>query len=289
MRNVLIPVALMLLLVPAVGLRADDSSERARLLKTFLDEFVTITPGKDRFPATFHMGSEDGAASERPVHEVRMPATFRIAKYEVPQDLYQAVMGENPSSWRGPRNSAEMMTWQEANEFCTKVTTLLRQLKQIGPDEIVRLPTEAEWEYCCRAGTTTAYSFGDAGQAPGDAGQAGKPARSVCLAHRQRSRQRSSCRGAEAERVGAVRHARLPVGILQRLLACRLRRGPRGRFVPSCTRGAADADCHPQRLVEGSVSPPAKCGPATVPGQRSRRCGGVSVRAGEEGEVRGES
>lgn len=171
MRNVLIPVALMLLLVPAVGLRADDSSERARLLKTFLDEFVTITPGKDRFPATFHMGSEDGAASERPVHEVRMPATFRIAKYEVPQDLYQAVMGENPSSWRGPRNSAEMMTWQEANEFCTKVTTLLRQLKQIGPDEIVRLPTEAEWEYCCRAGTTTAYSFGDAGQAPGDAGK----------------------------------------------------------------------------------------------------------------------
>jgi formylglycine-generating enzyme required for sulfatase activity len=96
--------------------------------------------------------------------------SFAIAKYEVPQNLYTAVMGANPSKWTGPRNSVEMMTWTEAREFCTRLTQALREAGLIEKTEEIRLPTEVEWEYCCRAGTDTAYSFGDRAQAEGDEG-----------------------------------------------------------------------------------------------------------------------
>ena len=147
--------------------RAEDERTNA-LLTTFVEEFVLITPGTEKFPATFSMGAKEGDARELPQHEVTMRKSFAIAKYEMPQNLYETVMGNNPSRWKGPRNSAEMMTWKDANVFCQKVTQQLRDRKLIGADEAIRLPTEAEWEYCCRAGTTTKYSFGDEAQRPGD-------------------------------------------------------------------------------------------------------------------------
>ncbi|RMG35846.1 MAG: formylglycine-generating enzyme family protein [Planctomycetota bacterium] len=116
------------------------------------------------------MGRDDGPVTERPAHRVRMSRPFAIAKYETPQNLYQAVMGTNPSRWKGPRNAAEMMTWHEARTFCERITRILRDRKLIAADEHIRLPTEAEWEYCCRAGTTTLYSFGDSAQNDGDVG-----------------------------------------------------------------------------------------------------------------------
>jgi len=131
------------------------------LLKRFADEFVAITPGEKPFPAKHLLGSDSGPPSEHPRYEVQL-SPFAIAKYEVPQNLYEAVMGVNPSKWKGPRNSVEMMTWSEAVDFCHKSTQLLRERKLIGAKEEIRLPTEAEWEYACRAGTNTAYSFGDA-------------------------------------------------------------------------------------------------------------------------------
>jgi formylglycine-generating enzyme required for sulfatase activity len=70
-------------------------------------------------------------------------------------------MGKNPAKWLGLRNSVEMLDWKEANEFCEKVTKLLRERKLIAGDEQIRLPSEAEWEYSCRAGTTTKWSWGD--------------------------------------------------------------------------------------------------------------------------------
>jgi formylglycine-generating enzyme required for sulfatase activity len=149
---------------------ADEPQDAARrkLLQTFVDEFVPITPGRGDFPKSFQMGTSSGASAEQPVHEVKITRDFSIAKYEVPQNLYEAVMGANPSRWKGPRNSAEMMTWRDSLEFCRRITQTLREAKLIGAGVEVRLPTEAEWEYCCRAGTTTAYSFGEQARADGD-------------------------------------------------------------------------------------------------------------------------
>jgi formylglycine-generating enzyme required for sulfatase activity len=134
----------------------DDDTEQ---LKRFRSEFVRITPGSGPFPKAFQMGGQE--KESQPVHKVEFGYSFEIAKYEVTQELWQTVMGSNPSRWKGPRNSVEMLSYSEANDFCRKVTKLLRDAKLINEKDVVRLPTEAEWEYCARAGTESAYSFGD--------------------------------------------------------------------------------------------------------------------------------
>jgi formylglycine-generating enzyme required for sulfatase activity len=129
---------LLFLSLPSLGVAADGPEA---ILRRFVDEFVTLTPGTGRFPAQFVMGSksDDAPTAEKPSRTV----------------------AKNPSRWKGPRNSVEMVSWDEANEFCRRVTLELRKLKLLADDEVVRLPTEAEWEYACRAGTETRYSFGD--------------------------------------------------------------------------------------------------------------------------------
>ena len=141
-----------------------------KLLKTFDSEFVSINPGQDDFPQSFVMGTDRGLNAEQPAHKVTLDYHFAIARYEVPQNLYEAVMGANPSRWKGARNSAEMFSFAEAQEFCRKVTELMREAKLLAIDEEIRLPSEAEWEFCCRAGSTTQYSFGDSAVKPGDTG-----------------------------------------------------------------------------------------------------------------------
>jgi formylglycine-generating enzyme required for sulfatase activity len=156
-------------LVGAASVSAADkdgklSDIQLGLLKTFKEEFVAITPGKGKFPKSFQMGSADGPKNEQPAFEVTLGYEFHFAKYEVPQNLYEAVLGNNPSKWTGPRNSVEEFDYDQAVEFCSKATSMLRQARLISSDQEVRLPTEAEWEYCCRAGTKTKYSFGDEAQ-----------------------------------------------------------------------------------------------------------------------------
>jgi formylglycine-generating enzyme required for sulfatase activity len=80
-------------------------------------------------------------------------APFFMGKYEVTQEQYQAVMGNNPSSFKGAKRPVENVRWNEAVEFCRKLS------EKTGKN--YRLPAEAEWEYACRAGTTTPFYFGD--------------------------------------------------------------------------------------------------------------------------------
>lgn len=166
MRTSLVAFALALL-CPAL-LAAEPDAATRELLTTFRREFVEITPGRGAFPADFVMGSDQGDAPQQPAHRVTLDYAFAVARYEVPQNLWQAVMGANPSRWKGPRNAVEMLSFDEAVDFCRRATELLRASKLIGPDQVVRLPSEAEWEFVARAGTTGPYSFGDDAQALND-------------------------------------------------------------------------------------------------------------------------
>jgi gluconolactonase len=141
-----------LLLVLVCGANAAPD----KVLPTFRDEFVRIEPGNGKFPASFR--TIDGSG---PPREVAVERAFSIAKYEVPQNLWQAVMGENPSRWKGDRNSVELLSYDDAEAFCRRATQLMREQKLIAGDEVIRLPTEAEWEYCARAGASSKYAFGD--------------------------------------------------------------------------------------------------------------------------------
>jgi formylglycine-generating enzyme required for sulfatase activity len=91
-------------------------------------------------------------------HRVTLTKPFYMGVTEVTQEQYQKVMGTNPSEFKGAQNPVEKVRWAEAVEFCRKLSAMPAE-KTAG--HVYRLPTEAEWEYACRAGTTTAYSFGD--------------------------------------------------------------------------------------------------------------------------------
>ncbi len=95
----------------------------------------------------------DDFPAEHPAHPVTMTQPFYMGKYDVTQEQYQAVIGTNPSHFKGQDNPVETVSWDDAQAFCNKVT----EQTKAG----VRLPTEAEWEYACRAGTTTEFYSGD--------------------------------------------------------------------------------------------------------------------------------
>lgn len=92
---------------------------------------------------TFEMGSSSGDSDERPVHSVTL-SSYYIGETEVTQELWQAVMGSNPSSFTGNQRPVERVSWNDCQEFIEKLNTLT--------GEKFRLPTEAEWEYAARGG-----------------------------------------------------------------------------------------------------------------------------------------
>lgn len=112
-------------------------------------ELVCIPEG------TFKMGSLriDSYENDMPRHEVTLTSPFYMAKYAVTQEQWQVVMGNNLSYFKGIKLPVNQISWNDAKEFIKKLNA-----KTAGG---YRLPTEAEWEYACRAGTTTEYSFGD--------------------------------------------------------------------------------------------------------------------------------
>ena len=111
---------------------------------------VLIPAGK------FKMGSpanEKGRNNDETQHDVTLTKPFYMGKYEVTQEQWEAVMGNNPNGTKGPKLPVTDVSWEDCQDFIKKLNA-----KTNGG---YRLPTEAEWEYACRGGTTTAYSVGN--------------------------------------------------------------------------------------------------------------------------------
>jgi formylglycine-generating enzyme required for sulfatase activity len=106
-------------------------------------ELVWVAPGSFRM----------GAADSPPVHTVQIAHGFWAGKYEVTQAEYEALMGRNPSTFKGARNPVERVSWGEATAFCTKLTEREQKAGRLQDGYEYRLPTEAEWEYAARGGT----------------------------------------------------------------------------------------------------------------------------------------
>ncbi|MBD2546606.1 formylglycine-generating enzyme family protein [Planktothricoides sp. FACHB-1370] len=137
------------------GEKINSESLQAEYSREDLGNGVTLDmvaiPG-----GTFIMGSpvteKERRDNEGPQRSVTVPAFF-MAKYPVTQQQWQAVMGNNPSSFQGLNRPVENVSWNEAVEFCQKLSQMT--------GKNYRLPSEAEWEYACRAGTTTPFCFGE--------------------------------------------------------------------------------------------------------------------------------
>jgi formylglycine-generating enzyme required for sulfatase activity len=113
-------------------------------------QFVHVAKG------SFLMGAPDGEEhaqnDERPRRQVEITRDFYLGKFEVTQAQYRAVTGGSPSNFKGDRLPVETVSWEEAAAFCDQMTS--------RTGRAVRLPSEAEWEYACRAGTTSPFHFG---------------------------------------------------------------------------------------------------------------------------------
>ncbi len=144
---------------------ADPSKSPA--LRTLVNsigmKFVLIPAG------SFDMGSlssEKGStAPERPQHRVKISKSFYLGVHEVTQSGYESVTGKNPSYYKAlnaedaKRLPVESVSWLDAFAFVNKLSTIA---EEVAFGREYRLPTEAQWEYACRGGTTSAFSFGDA-------------------------------------------------------------------------------------------------------------------------------
>jgi formylglycine-generating enzyme required for sulfatase activity len=130
------------------GILLEDEKNKIQTKKIGGIDFVLIKGN------SFMMGSEEGVgeSDEHPKHKVTIDS-YWIGMYEVTQKQYQDIMGKNPSYYKGEILPVEQVTWDNAMEFCKKFGEKYKVK--------MRLPTEAEWEFACRADTTTNYYWGD--------------------------------------------------------------------------------------------------------------------------------
>ena len=121
---------------------------QASLTNSIGMEFVLIKPG------TFMMGSNGGNEDERPLHRVKITKPYYLGKYTVTQGQWETIMGSNPSYFsKGQDHPVDSVSWNDVQDFILKLSKRERVK--------YRLPTEAEWEYACRAGTSSEYFHGD--------------------------------------------------------------------------------------------------------------------------------
>ncbi len=106
------------------------------------------------------MGSNNGD-DEKPVHTVHIREPFWLSKTEVTQKQYRQVMGRNPSFFKGDNNPVEKVSWNDAVKFCKKLTQREHASGRLPSEYEYTLPSEAQWEYACRAGTKTKYYWGN--------------------------------------------------------------------------------------------------------------------------------
>jgi formylglycine-generating enzyme required for sulfatase activity len=112
-------------------------------------ELVLVRPG------SFQMGDAGGADDAQPVHTVAITQPFYLGKYKVTQQQWEAVMGNNPSYFKGPQNPVDNVGWDACQRFLKKLG------EKCNPGWKCALPNEAQWEYACRAGSSTKYCYGD--------------------------------------------------------------------------------------------------------------------------------
>ncbi|MBF0225985.1 MAG: formylglycine-generating enzyme family protein [Desulfobacterales bacterium] len=102
----------------------------------------------------FIMGNNDGNDDEFPAHPVHIMRSFYMSAWPITQEQWEIIMGQNPSRFVGEKHPVENISWEEANLFIDKLNKMLTV-------DGFRLPTEAEWEYSCRAGSKASYCFGN--------------------------------------------------------------------------------------------------------------------------------
>jgi formylglycine-generating enzyme required for sulfatase activity len=145
---------------PEAAKSSDPENSVASIIASVPSDMILIPAG------TYTMG--DSEEIDAPPHEVEL-SSFYMDTYLVTQEQYEKVMNENPSRWKREKNPVEQVRWSDAARYCNKRSELegLEPCYNLETWECdfttngYRLPTEAEWEYACRAGTTTAYFFGD--------------------------------------------------------------------------------------------------------------------------------
>jgi len=114
-------------------------------------KLVLIQAGK--FTMSSRTEEQNSPIKIRLIHDVTLTKPFYMGVYEVTQEQYEAVMGVNPGFIKGPNNPVNKVSWEDAVEFCRRLSA--------KTGKKAALPTEAQWEYACRAGTKTEFFFGD--------------------------------------------------------------------------------------------------------------------------------
>ncbi len=153
-----------LALVLCIGVRSSDSGEPGKPAKEItVDLGDGVTMKLVLIPAgEFRMGlpdsEKDAVHDQKPQHRVRITGPFYLGVYEVTQEQYERVMGANPSDSKGAELPVGRVTRDDAQKFCRKLSELAEEKE---PGRAYRLPTEAQWEYACRAGSTKRYCCGD--------------------------------------------------------------------------------------------------------------------------------